>query len=77
MKGVYDLASEVECPTTIVAPTASMKMTPWKDAEEERRWAVESIRAGGEYAASVGVNLTIEARHNPEWVDSRQQRDME
>jgi len=61
VKRVADLAAEVECPTMIVAPTACMKMTPWKDAEEERKWAVESIRAGGEYAGSVNVNLTIEA----------------
>jgi hypothetical protein len=27
---------------------------------EERKWAVEGIRAGAEYAQSVGVNLTIE-----------------
>jgi len=61
VKRIADLASEVECSIMIVAPTACMKMTPWKDAEEERRWAIESIRSGGEYAASVGVNLTIEA----------------
>ncbi len=61
MKQVADLASGVGCPTMIVAPTACMKMTPWKDRKEERKWAVESIRAGGEYAGSVGVNCTIEA----------------
>jgi len=61
VKKVADFAAEVDCPTIIVAPTACMKMTPWKDPEEEMKWAVESIRAGGEYAASLGVNLTIEA----------------
>ncbi len=61
IKRVVDLASKVGCPVMIVAPTACMKTEGWKDPEEERRWAVESIREGGQYAGSVGVNLTIEA----------------
>ena len=61
MKKIADFASEVGCTTMIVAPTACMKMTPWKDVEEERKWAVESIRRGAEYAASADVNCTIEA----------------
>jgi sugar phosphate isomerase/epimerase len=61
MKRLSDLASEVACPVIIVAPTAVMKTKPWKDPVEERGWAVESIRAGGEYAYSLGVSITIEA----------------
>jgi len=61
MKRVADLSAETGCPVMIVAPTACMKMTPWKDPDEEWKWAVESIRKGGEYAGSVKVNLTIEA----------------
>jgi sugar phosphate isomerase/epimerase len=61
MKKVADLAAGVGCPVMIVAPTACMKMTPWKDPKEEWGWAAESIRRGGEYAGSAGVNLTIEA----------------
>ena len=60
VKEVADLAAAVACPVIIVAPTACMKMTPWKDPAEERQWAIESIRAAGEYAQSVGVNLTLE-----------------
>jgi sugar phosphate isomerase/epimerase len=60
VKSVADLAAAVACPVIIVAPTACMKMTPWKDPAEERKWAIEGIRAGGEYAKSVGVNLTLE-----------------
>ncbi len=60
VKEVADLAAAVACPVIIVAPTACMKMTPWKDPAEERQWAVESIRAAGEYAQSVGVSLTLE-----------------
>lgn len=60
VKEVADLAAAVACPVIIIAPTACMKMTPWKDPVEERKWAVEGIRAGAEYAQSVGVNLTIE-----------------
>ncbi len=61
VKQVADLASGVGCPVMIIAPTACMKMTPWKDPKEEWKWAVENIRAGGEYAGSVGVSLTLEA----------------
>jgi sugar phosphate isomerase/epimerase len=60
VKSVADLAAAVDCPVIIVAPTACMKMTPWKDPVEEKKWAIESIRAGGQYAQSVGVNLTLE-----------------
>jgi len=61
MKRVADLAAATGCPVMIVAPTACMKMTRWKDFNEEWKWAVESIQKGGEYAGSVDVNLTIEA----------------
>ena len=61
VKRVADLAAGVGCPVMIVAPTACMKMRGWKNPDEERKWAVDSIREGGEHAESVGVNLTIEA----------------
>jgi sugar phosphate isomerase/epimerase len=47
-------------PTIIVHPTACMKTHPLAPAEDERRWAVEGIRAAGEYAAPLGVNLSLE-----------------
>src|SRR5207249_4781160 len=55
VKKVADLAAAVACPTIIIAPTACMKMTRWKDPVEERKWAIESIRTAGEYASSIGV----------------------
>jgi sugar phosphate isomerase/epimerase len=60
VKAVADFAAALSCPVIIIAPTACMKMTPWKDPVEERKWAIEGMRAGAEYAQSVGVNLTIE-----------------
>ena len=58
--GLADLASAVGAPTIIVAPTAFLRNQPIASEEEEWKWAVESIRAGGEYANSLGVNLTLE-----------------
>jgi len=60
VKEVADFAAAVACPVIIIAPTACMKMTPWKDPAEERKWAVEGIQAAADYAKSVGVDLTIE-----------------
>jgi sugar phosphate isomerase/epimerase len=60
VKAVADFAAEVGAPTMIIAPSVVGKLKPLASDEDERRWAVESIRAGGEYAASVGVNLTLE-----------------
>jgi sugar phosphate isomerase/epimerase len=61
VKQVADFAAAVGAPPMIVAPTACMKLKPLASADEERGWAIEGIRAGGEYAASVGVDLTLEA----------------
>jgi sugar phosphate isomerase/epimerase len=61
MKRVADLAAEVSCPVFIVAPSACMKTTPWKNPQEERQWVVEAIREGGEHAHAAGVQITIEA----------------
>jgi sugar phosphate isomerase/epimerase len=61
VKQVTDLAAAVGCPTIIIAPTACMKMNRWHDPVEERKWAIDSIRTGAEYAASVGVDFAIEA----------------
>lgn len=60
VKSVADFAAELECPTMIVAPSVVGKLKPLAEDDEERKWAIEGIRAGGEYAASVGVNLTLE-----------------
>jgi sugar phosphate isomerase/epimerase len=58
-----DLASAVGAPLIIVAPTAFLRSRPLASEEEEWRWALESIRAGGEYAEALGVDLTLECRN--------------
>ena len=60
VKDVADFAATMGAPTIIVHPTACMKTQPLAPAEDERRWAVEGIRDAGEYAAALGVNLSLE-----------------
>jgi sugar phosphate isomerase/epimerase len=60
VKDVSAFASEMECPTIIVHPTANGKTSPLASEEEERAWAVESIREAGEYAARQGVSFSLE-----------------
>jgi sugar phosphate isomerase/epimerase len=55
-----DLAAAVGAPTIIIAPTAFLRNRSLAPEEEEWKLAVESIRACGEYAGSLGVNLTLE-----------------
>jgi sugar phosphate isomerase/epimerase len=60
VRELADLANAVGAPLIIIAPTAFLRSQPIASEEEEWRWAVESIRAGGEYARALGVNLTVE-----------------
>ncbi|MDQ1698122.1 MAG: hypothetical protein QOJ03_3475 [Frankiaceae bacterium] len=60
VKDVARLASELECPTIIVHPTACMKTSALADPEQERAWAIDGIRAAGEYADTLGVSLSLE-----------------
>ncbi len=60
VRGVAELAHAVGAPAIIVAPTAYLRTQPVADPEDEWRWAVESVRSVGEYAASLGVNLALE-----------------
>ena len=71
VKSVADLAAEVGAPTMIIAPNAVGRLAPLSSAEDERAWAIEGLRAGGEYAASVGVNLTLECwnRYETYWLN--------
>jgi sugar phosphate isomerase/epimerase len=57
---VADLANAVGAPVIIVAPTAFLRTRPIASEGEEWGLAVESIRAAGEHAASLGVDLTLE-----------------
>jgi sugar phosphate isomerase/epimerase len=60
LRELADLASAVGAPTIIIAPTAFLRSRPIATEKEEWEWAVENIRAGGEYAGALGVNLTLE-----------------
>jgi sugar phosphate isomerase/epimerase len=60
VKEVADFAATMEAPTIIVHPTACMKTAALADPADERKWAVECIREAGEYAAPLGVNLSLE-----------------
>jgi sugar phosphate isomerase/epimerase len=60
VRELADLASAVGAPLIIIAPTAFLRNQPIASEEEEWRWAVGSVREGGEYADSLGVNLTLE-----------------
>ena len=61
MKSVAEMAAEVGAPTIIAAPVANMRIRELGSREDEWKWAVEGIRAGAEHAASLGVNVCIEA----------------
>ncbi|CAA9583222.1 MAG: hypothetical protein AVDCRST_MAG59-5088 [uncultured Thermomicrobiales bacterium] len=60
VKDVADFAAAMGAETVIVHPTACMKTQALASAADERRWAVEGIRAAGEHAAPLGVNLSLE-----------------
>jgi sugar phosphate isomerase/epimerase len=57
---VADLAAAVGAPVIIVAPTAFLRTQPIASESEEWDLAVESIQITGDYAASLGVDLTLE-----------------
>lgn len=75
VKRVADFAAEVGAPTIVIAPTACMKLRPLASPADEHRWAIDGIRAGGEYAASVGVDLTLECwnRYETYWLNTLEQ----
>ena len=60
VRSVADLAAAAGAATIIVAPSAVMKTTRLGASADEWGWAIESIRAGGEYAASLGVDVSLE-----------------
>lgn len=61
VKGLARFAADVGADTVIVHPTACMKTKPLADPDSEWKWAVENIREAGEYAATLGVSLSLEA----------------
>jgi sugar phosphate isomerase/epimerase len=60
VKDVADFAATMNAETIIVHPTACMKTQPLASAADERQWAVAGIREAGEYAAPLGVSLSLE-----------------
>jgi sugar phosphate isomerase/epimerase len=60
VRAVADLATATGATTIIVAPSAVMKTVPLASPADEWKWATDSIREGGEYAASIGVDVSIE-----------------
>jgi sugar phosphate isomerase/epimerase len=60
VRSVADFASAAGAATIIVAPSAVMKTTRLASPADEWKWAIESIREGGGYAASLGVDVSLE-----------------
>jgi sugar phosphate isomerase/epimerase len=60
LRDLSGFAAEVGAPLFIVAPTAYARVQPIAEPRDEWRWAVEGLRTSGEYAASLGVDLTLE-----------------
>jgi sugar phosphate isomerase/epimerase len=60
LREVSEFAAELEAPLFIVAPTAYPRVQPIANPHDEWLWALEGIRAIGEHAASLGVDLTLE-----------------
>lgn len=60
LRSLADFAAEVGAPLFIVAPTAYLRVEPAADPRDEWRWAVEGVREAGEYAGTLGVDLSLE-----------------
>ena len=56
-----DFAADVGASVVIVNPSTLMKTTRLASEKQEWEWAVEGIRAAGEYAASLGIDIVCEA----------------
>lgn len=60
LRSLADFSAEVDAPLFIVAPTAYLRVEPVADPRDEWQWAVEGVREAGEYAGSLGVDLSLE-----------------
>ena len=60
LRRVAGFAGDLAAPLFIVAPTAYPRVRPIADPRDEWRWAIESVREVGEYAGSLGVDLSLE-----------------
>ncbi len=63
LKFCIDLAAEVGAPNVsgpMYSATGKTRLLSEAQREQQRQWAVESLREAGEYAATPGVGLAIE-----------------
>lgn len=60
LRSLADFAAAVGAPLFIVAPTSYGRTAPVAGPTQEWGWAVEGVREAGEYARSVGVDLSLE-----------------
>jgi sugar phosphate isomerase/epimerase len=75
VKGVLDMAAEVDAGPVIIAPTACMKTEPLADAADETKWAIENIQKAAEMAGDLGLRICIEAwnRYETYWLNRLEQ----
>ena len=59
-KAMADFAASVGAPTIIVGPSPVGKTAALAGDDQEWAWAVENVQIVGEYAAPVGVDITLE-----------------
>jgi D-psicose/D-tagatose/L-ribulose 3-epimerase len=63
LRACIDLAAEVGSPNVagpMYSAVGKTRLLPDEEREQQRRWAVESLRTAGKYAAECGVGLAIE-----------------
>lgn len=60
LRRVAEFSSVLGAPLFIVAPTAYLRVRPVADPRDEWNRAVESVREVGEYAGTLGVELSLE-----------------
>ncbi len=59
-KSIADMGAAVDSRTMIVAPSPVGKIEAMASEDDEMNYAVDSIQIVGEYAKSVGINISIE-----------------
>ena len=59
-KSIADMAAAVNSTTMIVAPSPVGKIEAMTSEKDEMNYAIDSIQKVGEYAKSVGTNISIE-----------------